>query len=113
MLFRSLTIGNRQKTPSELEQQFPIVREILKAMNIKALESPIYEADDIAGTITSLANENDIEAILLTGDRDYFQLANKNTKILFTKNGVINYFRNSTNRDSQGLINRRINNYYG
>lgn len=80
--------GNRQKTPSELEQQFPIVREILKAMNIKALESPIYEADDIAGTIASLANENDIEAILLTGDRDYFQLANKNTKILFTKKGI-------------------------
>ena len=80
--------GNRQKTPSELEQQFPIVREILKAMNIKALESPIYEADDIAGTIASLANENDIEAILLTGDKDYFQLANKNTKILFTKKGI-------------------------
>ena len=80
--------GNRQKTPSELEQQFPIVREILKAMNIKALESPIYEADDIAGTIASLANKNDIEAILLTGDRDYFQLANKNTKILFTKKGI-------------------------
>lgn len=80
--------GTRQKTPSELEQQFPIVREILSLMNIKTLESPIYEADDIAGTISLIASENNYESILLTGDKDYFQLVDDNTKVLLTRKGI-------------------------
>nr|WP_138159724.1 DNA polymerase I [Peptoniphilus catoniae] len=80
--------GTRQKTPTELEQQFPIVREILKVMNINFLESPIYEADDIAGSLAKIAVEENLDAILLTGDRDYFQLVDKNTQVLFTKKGI-------------------------
>ncbi|CDZ74548.1 DNA polymerase I [Peptoniphilus sp. ING2-D1G] len=80
--------GTRQKTPTELEQQFPIVREILKVMNIVTLESPIYEADDIAGTIAEIAKGENYESYLLTGDKDYFQLVDDRVKVLFTKKGI-------------------------
>ena len=80
--------GTRQKTPNELEQQWPLVREILGHMNIKILESPVYEADDIAGTLAKLGSEEGFENYLLTGDKDYFQLVNDNTKVLFTRKGI-------------------------
>ncbi|MDO5041291.1 MAG: DNA polymerase I [Peptoniphilus sp.] len=80
--------GTRQKTPTELEQQFPIVREILDLMNIPTLESPVYEADDIAGTIAEMAKKENYETYLLTGDRDYFQLVDDRVKVLFTKKGI-------------------------
>lgn len=80
--------GTRQKTPSELEQQFPIVREVLNLMNIKVLESPVYEADDIAGTISKMASEKGIESVLLTGDKDYYQLVGENTSVLLTRKGI-------------------------
>ncbi len=80
--------GTRQKTPNELEQQWPLVRDILKHMNIKILESPVYEADDIAGTLSKLASEKNFENFLLTGDKDYFQLVNENTKVLLTRKGI-------------------------
>lgn len=80
--------GTRQKTPNELEQQWPLVREILDHMNIKILESPVYEADDIAGTLSKLASEKNFDNYLLTGDKDYFQLVNENTKVLFTRKGI-------------------------
>lgn len=80
--------GTRQKTPNELEQQWPLVRDILGHMNIKILESPVYEADDIAGTLAKLGSEEGFENYLLTGDKDYFQLVNENTKVLFTRKGI-------------------------
>lgn len=80
--------GTRQKTPNELEQQFPFVRDILKNMNIKILESQTYEADDIAGTISILASKENFESYLLTGDKDYFQLVDENTNVLLTRKGI-------------------------
>lgn len=80
--------GTRQKTPNELEQQFPIVRDVLKLMNIKVLESPVYEADDIAGTISRMASEQGIESVLLTGDKDYYQLVGEKTSVLLTRKGI-------------------------
>lgn len=80
--------GTRQKTPNELEQQWPLVRDILGHMNIKILESPVYEADDIAGSLAKLGSEEGFENYLLTGDKDYFQLVNEKTKVLFTRKGI-------------------------
>ncbi|WP_071126567.1 DNA polymerase I [Peptoniphilus lacydonensis] len=80
--------GTRQKTPNELEQQWPLVRDILNYMNIKILESPVYEADDIAGTLAKIASEENFETYLLTGDKDYFQLVDENTKVLLTRKGI-------------------------
>lgn len=79
--------GHRDKTPSELEQQIPIMHEVLKAMNIKTMAVEGFEADDIAGTLSTMAKSKDLEVYLLTGDKDYLQLVDDNTKVLFTQKG--------------------------
>lgn len=80
--------GNRQSTPNELAQQFPIVKEILSTMNIYQIELDGYEADDIAGTLSKFGEENNLDVILVTGDRDYLQLASDKTTVLITKKGI-------------------------
>lgn len=80
--------GTRDKTPSELDQQFPMVRKILENMNISVLESPVYEADDIAGTLAEVGEKEGYEVYLLTGDRDYLQLVDEKTRVLITKKGI-------------------------
>ncbi|MBU5427246.1 DNA polymerase I [Tissierella pigra] len=80
--------GHRQATPSELVQQFPIIREILDAMNIKYLEVTGFEADDIAGTLAKVGEKESMEVVLVTGDKDYLQLATDNTRVLITRKGI-------------------------
>lgn len=46
--------GTRQKTPSELDEQWPYLMKILKTMGIKTVDSPEYEADDLAGTVAKM-----------------------------------------------------------
>lgn len=85
--------ATRKGMPDELRVQMPIIKDILKAMNIKILELEGYEADDILGTISKYGDENGMEVLLLTGDRDYLQLAtNKVTvRIPTTKMGKTDY----------------------
>lgn len=80
--------GTRKSTPSELVQQFPMIREILEAMNVKFLELSGFEADDIAGTLAKIGEEKGLEVILVTGDKDYLQLATDKTKVLITRKGI-------------------------
>lgn len=80
--------GTRSATPSELAQQFPIIKEILHAMNITTLEMSEYEADDIAGTLAKEGEMENLDVILVTGDRDYLQLASDKSKVLITKKGI-------------------------
>lgn len=80
--------AGRIKTPNELSLQFPILKDILDALNITRYELDGFEADDLAGTIAKLGEESGLEVIALTGDRDYLQLASKTTKILLTKKGI-------------------------
>lgn len=82
--------GTRQKTPTELDQQWPYLMEILKSMKIKTVDSPEYEADDLAGTVASLAKDEGQKVYLLTGDRDYLQLVDENVFALMTKKGITN-----------------------
>jgi len=80
--------GTRQSTPSELAQQFPIIKEILNDMDIKTLEMDEYEADDIVGTLAKKAEEMGMDAILVTGDKDYFQLATDKNRVFLTRKGI-------------------------
>ncbi len=80
--------GTRSSAPDEIKGQFTRLKEILEAMDITILESDKYEADDIAGTLAKLGEEEGLEVLLLTGDRDYLQLADDNTKIILTKKGI-------------------------
>lgn len=67
--------GTRKGMPDELALQMPIMKSVLEAMNIKVIEKPGYEADDILGTLSKWGYEKGMQVILLTGDRDSFQLA--------------------------------------
>ena len=66
--------ANRHGMPDELAQQMPIIKDILKAMNIKIIEKQGYEGDDILGTLSKEAEEQGIDVTILSGDRDTFQL---------------------------------------
>ena len=80
--------GGRQKTPSELSEQFPYIRQLLAAYAIQTYELDNYEADDIIGTLSREADEAGMQTIIITGDRDLTQLASDNVTIYYTKKGV-------------------------
>ncbi|NLY44899.1 MAG: DNA polymerase I [Tissierella sp.] len=80
--------GTRQSTPSELAGQFSIIREVLKTMNITTLEMSEYEADDIAGTLAKMGEVEGLEVVLVTGDKDYLQLATDHSKVVLTRKGI-------------------------
>ena len=73
--------GTRHAMPEELAQQMPIIKEILKDMNITIIEREGYEADDVLGTISKQAEKLGHNVTILSGDRDTFQLASKNITI--------------------------------
>ena len=80
--------GGRQKTPPELGEQFEPIRKLIDAYGIKRFEHEDYEADDIIGTWTKLADKENFETIVITGDKDLTQLASDHTKVYITKKGV-------------------------
>ncbi|HID1350320.1 TPA: DNA polymerase I [Staphylococcus argenteus] len=80
--------GGRQKTPPELSEQFPYIRQLLDAYHIKRYELDNYEADDIIGTLSKEADKAGFQTIIITGDRDLTQLATDNVTIYYTKKGV-------------------------
>ena len=67
--------ATRKGMPNELAQQMPIIKDILKAMNIDIIEKEGYEADDILGTLSRFGEKNGLDVTILSGDRDTFQLA--------------------------------------
>lgn len=73
--------GTRKGMPDELAVQMPIIKNVLKTMNIKVIELPGYEADDILGTLAKYSEKQGVDTILLTGDRDSFQLASNHITI--------------------------------
>ena len=73
--------ANRHGMPDELAQQMPILKETLKAMNICIIEKEGYEADDVLGTLAKWGQKEELEVTVLTGDRDSFQLVDKNIKV--------------------------------
>ena len=80
--------GGRQKTPPELSEQLPYIRQLLDAYQIQRYELENYEADDIIGTLSYQADERGLQTIIITGDRDLTQLASDNVTIYYTKKGV-------------------------
>ena len=73
--------ANRKGMPDELASQMPILKEVLKAMNICIIEKEGYEADDILGTLAKWGQKENLDVTVLTGDRDSFQLIDENIKV--------------------------------
>lgn len=76
--------AQRKGMPDELRVQMPILKDILKAMNVCILELEGYEADDIIGTVSKICEKEDVLCNIITGDKDDLQLASKNTSIYLT-----------------------------
>lgn len=83
--------AGRRKMPPELAMQMPLMKEILEAMSIANYEIDGYEADDIIGTISRLGEENGLEPLIITGDKDALQLASDITKVIITKKGISDF----------------------
>ena len=73
--------ANRKGMPNELAEQLPILKDILKEMNISIIEKEGYEADDILGTIAKRAEKGKMDVTIVSSDRDTFQLTSKNIKV--------------------------------
>ena len=73
--------ANRHGMPDELAEQMPVIKEVLKAMNIDIIEKEGYEGDDILGTLAKYGEKQGLEVTILSGDRDTFQLASDNITI--------------------------------
>lgn len=77
--------GTRKPMPEELRPQIPLLKEVLKLMGVCVLEKEGSEADDIIGTI---AKATDVKTIIITGDKDSFQLVDAQTEVHFTRRGL-------------------------
>ncbi len=80
--------AGRKKMPPELAMQMPLLKDVMAAMNIKILEMEGFEADDIIGTAARKAEEQGLQPLIITGDKDELQLATDVTKVLITKRGI-------------------------
>jgi DNA polymerase I len=80
--------GGRQKTPPELSEQFPYIRELLDAYGIKRYEKENYEADDIIGTLSLQAESDGYEVKIFSGDKDLTQLSTDKTTVCITRKGI-------------------------
>lgn len=80
--------GTRKATPEELILQFPVLKELLKAMKIAFIEMEGYEADDLIGTMAKLGEKEGLINLIVTGDRDALQLISSQTKVLLTRKGI-------------------------
>ena len=73
--------ATRKGMPNELAEQMPILKDILKSMNIKVIEKEGYEADDVLGTIAKRAEKKSFDVTIVSGDRDTFQLTSSRVKV--------------------------------
>jgi DNA polymerase-1 len=80
--------AKRNKTPEEFSSQLPLINEVLDALRIKHLAKEGYEADDIIATLVTEALAEDYEVLILTGDRDAFQLVTETSTVLYPMRGV-------------------------
>ncbi|MFC1873236.1 DNA polymerase I [Chloroflexota bacterium] len=79
--------ANRPKTPDELVGQLGRVRQLVETFHIPIFELSEYEADDVLGTISKQASDQDIDTIIVTGDADIMQLVSPRVKVLYPKRG--------------------------
>ena len=80
--------AHRKPMPEELRPQFPLIKRVLRAFNMTTLEMAGYEADDLIGTVVTLAEKRGLEVLVVTGDRDMLQLVSGLTRTMITRKGI-------------------------
>ncbi len=95
--------AQREETPDILRQQMGLVREVLGALNIPVVEEAGYEADDLLATMAVAGAEHGDEVILVTGDRDIYQMVrDPHIRVLYNRRGVSDYAL----YDEAGIVER-------
>ncbi|MGO4857481.1 DNA polymerase I [Arthrobacter sp. 2MCAF14] len=82
--------GGRNETPPEFRGQIDLIDQVMEAWGIKTIKMPGYEADDILATLAAQGDAAGFEVLLVSGDRDAFQLITDNVFVLYPKQGVSN-----------------------
>jgi DNA polymerase-1 len=80
--------ANRDKAPDHFRSQLPLMDEVLQALNITQLREEGYEADDIIASLTQQATADGWDVLIVTGDRDTFQLVGGPVQVLYTRRGI-------------------------
>ena len=80
--------AQREAPPDLFRSQLPLIREVLEALDITQIEAPGYEADDIINTLVGRATSEGWKVIVVTGDRDSFQLIDDDTTVMYTRRGI-------------------------
>ncbi len=95
--------GGRDATPPELDPQIGIIIEMLGTLGIPVVTKPGYEADDVLATLATRARDAGLDVIVVTGDRDCFQLVeDPHVRVLYNRRGVSEY----SLYDEAGIIER-------
>ena len=99
--------GTRKPMPEELRPQIPLLKKVLKSVGIYCYEEPGLEADDIIG---ALSKKYDGETIIITGDKDSFQLVDESTSVHFTRRGIsdIDVYNSENFREKTGILPYQI-----
>jgi DNA polymerase-1 len=95
--------AGRKETPAVFSAQLPLVREVLDTLRIPVLTVEGVEADDVIATLAAQADEAGLDVVVVTGDRDTFQLVHDpHVKVLYNKRGVSEYAL----YDEAGIVER-------
>jgi DNA polymerase-1 len=102
--------ANRPPMPDDLRVQVDLLRDVLGDFGIACVQAQGYEADDVLGTYAQYCQQQDVQAILVTGDRDSFQLISPTTCVWMTRKGIsqIDVFDEEKLLETYGLTPARI-----
>jgi DNA polymerase-1 len=97
--------ANRRETPEDFRSQLSLIFEVLDALGIRRLSAPGYEADDLIATLATQASADDMDVLIVTGDRDVLQLVSDRVTALMTRRGIteMTRFTPGTVQEKYGL----------
>ena len=97
--------ANRRETPEDFRSQLSLIFEVLDALGIRRLSAPGYEADDIIATLATQAAAEQMDVLIVTGDRDVLQLVSDRVTVLMTRRGIteMTRFTPETVQEKYGL----------
>src|SRR5699024_1419885 len=97
--------GGRQKTPPELSEQFPVLKELLDQFGIPHYQLEQYEADDIIGTLSYTGKKKKWDVTVISGDKDLLQLVDDHVRVNVTKKGIseVEKYTPSYMKEKRGL----------
>lgn len=107
--------ATRVKAPDELYAQIPRIKEVVETFNIPIFEKSGYEADDLIATLVKILKEEDLQIVIVTGDKDALQLVGKNVVMASPRKGYreVLYYTPEVVQEKLGISPRQVVDYKG